>query len=93
MQLECVGAGVDGALCGEQSDVVGVCERAYGLDGGAYDSEHAACGVECGEVALLYGAQCFGRCGVAGEYDELAALLEECLYGLQCVSVDDVEGV
>ena len=69
------------------------CEPADGLDGGADDAQHAARGVQAGQVFLLNGAQGFGRGGVAGQDDQRAALAKKGLDGLEGVFVDHLEGV
>ena len=60
---------------------------AHRFDGGAYHSQHAAGGVEACEVYFLNGFECFGRGGVAGQYDEMAAVAEERLDGLDLEAV------
>lgn len=61
------------------------------LDCGADYSEHAARGIDEGQVALLYRPQGFGRSGVAGEDYEVAALVEQMPYGLEREAVYEVE--
>ena len=84
---------VDGACRGQYADVAREREMAHRFDGGAYHSQHAAGGVEACEVYFLNGFECFGRGGVAGQYDEMAAVAEERLDGLERVAVDDFEGM
>ena len=93
MDFHAVRAGVHRAHRGEQSHVARLRERPDGFHRGADNAQHAAVGVYLRQVALLNGAQCLGRGGVAGQYHEAAAALEEHLDCLKRVLVNHLERV
>ena len=64
---------------------------AHLFDGGAYDTEHAAVGVDERQIVLLNRAKRLGRCGVAGENHQMTSLVEEVAHGFECEAVHDVK--
>lgn len=76
----------------EQSYMVVARELSDDLCSGTDDSEDTTMGIECGEVALLDGAQCLGRGGIAAENDKMAAHLKELQYSLARELINHLEG-
>ena len=83
LYLQIVGAGTDGSLSGQHTDVVGVGKFSDNFGSRSDDTEHTAVGCMLGQVVLLNGTQSFGGGGVAAEDDERATQFEKFLDGLQ----------
>ena len=91
LYLEYVALALYRALGGQYAHVARLRNRTYALGRGTYHAEHAACGVEHGQVVLLYGTQSLGRGRVAGQDDKVAAHREQFYHGLARKLVHHVE--
>jgi len=89
--FELVAAALHGAFGGQQSDVSRRGDAADDLGRGSDDAEHASAGIDGRNVALLNGAQGFGRRGVAAEDDEAATHGEQLEHGLAGELIDHLE--
>ena len=90
--LQLVGMAAYGAWRGHDAHMTRSGYVADDLDGGTYHAQHASLRVEKGQVPLLDATQRLGRCGVAGQDDEVAALLEQIPHSLERELIDEVEG-
>lgn len=86
-----VGTALDSSGSAEYADVAVTGDFTYFLHGGADYAQHAASGVDCWQVVLLYRAKSLGRCCVASQYHKLATTGKKILDSLKCEVIYNVE--
>lgn len=81
--LHIVGTRTDGSWSSEYTYMPAVCYVADTLCRRTYDAEYTVIRGKYRKISLLDGAQCLGRCGIAGKYDQWTAFTEQSLHSLQ----------
>lgn len=91
LNLEHIALTPDGSLGGHNAHMAALRDTAYALGRRPYDAQHAAVGVEPGQVVLLNRAQSLCRRRVAGKDYEMATHAEKLYHSLARELINHVE--